>query len=391
MKVLYIANDTPMAGGGTKSLVSMLRQAARHGVDYEVVCPDDKGLTCYLRDNGIMVHVIPFRHAILPGGKSLLDKLKWLPRLIHNSWLNYKAIGRIVSIAKGFGADMIHENSSVLNIGYHAAKKLNIPDVVHIREYGDLDFNLVIPGIAKRLASNSVYPISITKDIARHRNQLDNPHAAQIYNAVMKRSDLRYNPDKKKFFLYAGRVEECKGTSELIDAYIAYAANQEPPLPLYIAGCANFPDYQEKLMSRVKKAGLDKYVKWLGERMDIADIMYDTVCTIIPSRFEGFGRVMPEAMTNGSLCIGRNTGGTKEQMDNGRRITGRDIAFAYDTVAELSGLLSEVTRVVSNANPFVEGGEFHDMILRSQSVVDALYSEESFGNRLVDFYKRVLC
>ena len=380
-----------MGGGGTKSLVSMLRQAGLNGVEYEVVCPDEKGLTLYLRGNGVKVHVIPFRHAILPLNHSLKDKFKWLPRLIHNSWLNYKAIGSIMSIAKDFGAEIIHENSSVLNVGYQAAKKLNIPDVVHIREYGDLDFNLVIPGIENRLASDSVYPISITKDIARHRNQLDNPHAAQIYNAVMKRSDLRYNPDKKMFFLYAGRVEECKGTTELIDAYIAYAVKEKTPLPLYVAGSTNFPAYQEALMSRVKKSGLDKYVKWLGERTDIADIMYETVCTIIPSRFEGFGRVMPEAMTNGSLCIGRNTGGTKEQLDNGRSITGRDIAFAYDSVPELSSLLSDVARMVSSANPFVEGGEFHEMILRSQRVVDSLYSEESFGSKLVDFYKRVLC
>lgn len=369
----------------------MLNQAGSHGVEYEVVCPDAKGLTGYLHDNGIKVHVVPFRHAILPRSKSFMDKVKWMPRLIHNSWLNYKAIGTIMSIAKEFGADMIHENSSVLNVGYQAAKKLHIPDVIHIREYGDLDFNMVIPGMAKRLASETVHTISITKDIARHRNQLDNPHAAQIYNAVMKGRDLRYNPDKKKFFLYAGRIEEFKGTTELIDAYIAYASKEESPLPLYIAGCTNFPTYQEELVTRVKKAGLDNYVKWLGERMDVADIMYETVCTIIPSRFEGFGRVMPEAMTNGSLCIGRNTGGTKEQMDNGRSITGRDIAFAYDTVSELSGLFSEVTRMVSNANPFDEGGEFHDMIMRSQRVVESLYSEESFGKKLMDFYNRILC
>ena len=59
---------------------------------------------------------------------------------------------------------------------------------------------------------------------------------------------------------------------------------------------------------------------------------------IIPSHNEGFGRCMPEAMFNGCLCIGHDTGGTKEQMDNGTEATGEDIALRYQTEDQLTDI-----------------------------------------------------
>lgn len=391
MKILYIASGTSMSGGATKSFLAMLREAKNAGIKYEIVCPDDRGLTEYLRKAGEKVHVVHFRHACLPptwGGLS--DKLKWLPRLIHNKWVNHKAKPEITKIAKDMSADLIHENSSVLDVGYHASKKLRIPDVIHIREYGDLDFKMKLPGRDNRLSDPDTYTISITKDIYEYKNQDKTSNGIQIYNGIIRSESIKYDCDKEEFFLYAGRIEPAKGVTELITSYIAYAKKTQNPIPLRIAGKTNYPSYLESEKSRLSAAGISECVDWLGEREDLGFLMSKAMATVVPSRFEALGRVMPEAMACGSLCIARNTGGSKEQMDNGRNLTGGDIAIAYETTDELAGILEEVTECVRNTNPFAEGGKYHAMIMRSQMAVTEYFSEHKFGEKLLNFYSFVV-
>lgn len=390
MKVLYIASGTGMAGGATKSFISMLSQAKSHGIEFEVVCPDEKGLTKWLRNRDIKVHVVHFRHVRLPFSRTLSDKIKWLPRLLHDSWVNFRARSAVKSIARAFAPDIIHENSSVINTGFFASKSIKVPDIVHIREYGDLDFKMILPGRNTRLHGKNTYTISITKDICRHLRQDSNPKATQIYDGIVKTSDFRLNPDKKRWFLYAGRIESAKGIDDLLEAYVEYVQKVENPLPLYVCGGCNTPGYLEKMKDYVSGQGMESKVVWLGERTDIADFMAQAAATIIPSKFEGLGRVMPEAMANGSLCIARNTGGTKEQLDNGFQFTGAPIAISYEEKSQLIDALVNVTKIFDNGEAFLPGSDLRQMIERSQASVKEFFSEERFGEKICDFYSKVL-
>lgn len=109
--------------------------------------------------------------------------------------------------------------------------------------------------------------------------------------------------------------------------------------------------------------------------------MQEATAIVIPSRFEAFGRCMAEAMFNGCLVIGKNTGGTKEQMDNGFSIEGKEIALRYETTESLSRLLAEIT---SNTNAY------RDYTLRAFHTVNQLYSTEANIQQVLDFYKNIL-
>ncbi len=390
IRVLYFASGTNMSGGASKSLLAMLRQADKEGIEYEVVCPDENGITQYLRDKGVKVHVVHYRHVRLPSADTLPNIIKWLPRLIHDYWINFKARSATLKITREYSPDIVHENSSVIDVGYRAAKKLGIPDVIHIREYGDLDFGLILPGRDKRISDPDVYTISITKDIARHKRQDIKPKGIQIYNGIVSQSQFRYNPDKKPYFLYAGRIEEAKGVTELLSAYAEYYNKVKNPIPLYLAGGCNHPSYLNAMKSLVSKKGCSDKIKWLGVRKDLADLMYDATATIIPSRFEALGRIMPEAMANGCLCVGKNTGGTKEQMDNGRDFTGKDIALRYDTDRQLIDILVDITLKTETSSPFDDGGEYERLIRNGMTAVKRFFTEESFGKELHAFYNRIM-
>ena len=103
---------------------------------------------------------------------------------------------------------------------------------------------------------------------------------------------------------------------------------------------------------------------------------------IIPSLNEGFGRCMPEAMFNGCLAIGRNTGGTLEQLNNGLKLTGQEIALRFDTNQQLTQHLIDVSsQPVDYYRPTLE---------RAFQVVNQLYSSESNVNNVYHFYKQIV-
>lgn len=390
MKVLYIASGTGMAGGATKSFISMILQVRSHGVEVEVICPDSNGLTKWLEQNGIKTHVVNFRHSKLPHFDTIGNKIKWLPRLLHDFWINYRAKSAVQKIAEKVAPDIIHENSSVLNVGFEAAKKLGIPDIIHIREYGDLDFGMKLPGRAKRLSDSNTYTISITKDIRKYLDQDKCDQSIQIYDGIMSASDFRLNINKERWLLYAGRVENAKGIDILLEVYTEYAEELENPLPLYVCGGYGDLQYFEKMKKIVGNKGLDSKVVWMGERDDLADFMYRTAATIVPSRFEGLGRILPEAMANGSLCIGHSTGGTKEQMENGYDFTGGTIAISYTEKAQLKETLLKLTKNYDDGTAFLPDGEYMKMITRAQDAVREYFSVERFGDKIMEFYDTVL-
>lgn len=390
MKVLYIASGTGMTGGATKSLIVMINEMRKRGVEVEVVCPDCDGLTQWLYEEGIKVHVARFKAVYLPPLRTISDLLKWIPRFAYNSWINYRGKSKVKHIAKQSAPDIIHENSSVINVGYHTTKAIGIPDIIHIREFGSLQHKMNVPGRNRRLQALNVYSIPITKAVKSYVGQDSNPKSTQIYDGIVQTSDFRFNENKEKWFLYAGRIESAKGISDLLAAYVDYVKASEHTYPLYVCGGCGDPAYLEKMKQFVAANNLEPYIKWMGEKTDIADFMFRTVATVMPSRCEGLGRVMPEAMTNGSLCVVRNNSGTKEQLENGIRFTGSPIAMAYEHKEELTKALLEITETVENGNAFSPNSDYRKMIERSQSAVKEYFTEESFGDKVYDFYKKIL-
>lgn len=388
MKVLYIASATVMSGGATKSLMSMISQMQHHGIEIEVVCPDDKGLTKWLQERGIRVHIKRFMAVYSPPCKNFSDLIKWVPRYLYYSLVNYRGKRSVKKVAKEFAPSIIHENTSTINVGYHAAKAMGIPYVMHIREFGPIELNMSVPGRKRRLKDHNVFSIPITKTLSKFLGQDSNPRSCQIYDGIVRSSDFRFKEDKKKWFLYAGRITEEKGISDLLEAYANYARKTTNPYPLHVCGDGDSA-YVGKMKSFVAENGIENLVVWLGEKSDIADYMAETTATIMPSRNEGLGRVMPEAMTNGSLCVVRNVTGTKEQLENGLEFTGAPIAFPYDNKEQLTQALIDITDTVEKGGAFNEGSEYRKMIERSQAAVREFFTEERSGEKVLNFYKNI--
>ena len=379
MKILYVLSGTTIYGGATKAFMNLLKGVRIMGVETCVFCPDNGGIYSELVSNGIPVSTSNFRFACWPPSRCIFDLFLFVPRLLHHVSLNIIAYYRLLHFARQERPDIIHTNVSVVDIGFKVAKKLGIPHVWHVREYGDFDFDFdfapTYASFLRKLNSEGNYCLAITNGVKEH-HKLTDRNCDVIYDGVLSEKSCRYNPHKSAYFLFAGRLEEAKGIEMCIRAYVSYYYDTKTKTELWIAGDA----IESQYFMFLKKLASGVPVKFLGMRKDIYDLMFNAKALVVPSRHEGFGFITAEAMFNGCLVIGRNTSGTKEQMDNGLRMTGKEIALRFETEEELSEQLREVDSR--------ETAAFEDMIIRGQKTAATLYSSENHIRKVWNVYTK---
>lgn len=384
MKILFVLTLTDTSGGGNKSFMRLLKRIYKD-IDARVISPDADGIAAEIAGMGIPVDVVPYEFATRPYLISLRDYLIFLPRYVRKIIKNNIAVGKISKIAQKYKPDLIHTNASVCDVGIRSARRVKIPHVLHIREYGEPDVKLHIYGIERRIKGPYAHSITITEDIARYYDILDSSTNRVIYNPVADESLFGYETPKESYFFYAGRIEAQKGVEELIDAYIEYRRRYNSKTALKLAGlfsARHQQPFKARLDSKIRQAGLSDSVEWLGKIDNVSDYMSKAVATVIPSPYEAFGRVMPEALSNGSLVIGRDTAGTHEQFENGLRITGGEIGIRYrDTKSLADSLYTAET---------MKPKDRKSIVMRGQTAVRALYTDTASSTAVKEFFNDII-
>ena len=396
MNVAFVLHQTNPANGAARSFLVMLKGLMQQGdgrqdslsVSPFVILPERNGLYLELEQAGVPVFTTTYKYNTYPDTTTWKDVALFLPRLIARLYVNRRAAKVIAHYLADKHIDLVHTNVSVCGVGYEAARLLGVPHVYHIREYGDKDFHYhyfpTRQAFLRRLDAPRSYTVFITKAIQQHFHQEGKAESRVIYNGICSRqaSFLDSKDSGKDYFLYVGTVIPPKGLYELLTAYRQYKAVTSSLLPLYVVGNTDDKSYFKKLQQYIADHSLNDDIKFLGVSKDVAPLMRQARAIIIPSLNEAFGRCMAEAMFNGCLCIGRNTSGTKEQLDNGVQHSGEEIALRYDTEDQLATLLSQVSSA--------DAGDYLPMRERAFNVVNSLYSSEAHVDYMLNFYQTIV-
>lgn len=279
-------------------------------------------------------------------------------------------------IAKKINPDFIHSNSSNSLLGYKLAERLGVQHFWHIREYGDLDCgksffpskDLFIRRIKKEFNNN----IFITPLIREHFKSPRNSRV--IYDGVVE-STARPMLDihKKKQILFVGRLFEKKGVSMVINAFSKSLAPRYG-YKLILAGDGDAP-YVNYLKDLVNRLNMRDNVTFLGYVKNVDRIMQESHAQIVASDFEAFGFITAEAMYNGCLVIGRNTAGTKLQMDNVEMVTKNICSLRFNDIDDLIAAINKSldSELAININEI-------------QSAVCDLYDIEKSAQFVLNYY-----
>lgn len=373
MKILYITHLTEK-NGATTALCNIMRGMLDRGVDIGLIVPNTEGFICdEARRMGIKILCnYPYPWAKIKGQLSL--KL-WLIT-------QYK----IYELIKTFKPDIVHCNTGVIDYPIFGCLLTKTPMVWHLREYINKDFGLTVTGGMKLhnliMKIPYVHCIAITKGVFDYFS-LSKKKDIVIYDGVIlgneKHQIVCDNLYNQPYFLYVGTFTEGKGAHVIFEQFGKVHAIH-PEIQIYLA-CRydESSDYYTKCWSIAKEKKFEKNIRFLGYRTDVYELMTHAIALIVPSRFEGFGFVTVEAMYNGCLVIGRNTGGTKEQFEKGLTESGSEIGLRFNHDDELPNLMLKAINE-----------DFQDIKKKARSVVMNNYTSKNNVEQIYKYYIDIL-
>ena len=321
MKILYIANRAEIFSGGEISLLELLWALDRTRYEPVVLVPGEGDLAERIRAMGIEVRVWD-----MPSARTLN-----LPRLREKAW-------ELAGITAETGADIMHANG-IRSCFYAslASKNSTAALIWHVRE--SCRDNFFYDWF---LASRSSAIICVSKGVARERFSRipvakDKIHV--IYNGV---DSERFSRDggqraivRKKFGIagadillgMAGLVEPLKGHELLLRAFKDISI-KFPSLKLVVAGKTLDAVYERKLKGMAGDMIASGNVIFAGQRDDMNAMLSALDVLVLPSRREGFSRVVLEAMACSLPVIASDVSGNNEAVINGE--TGLLVPFGDD-------------------------------------------------------------
>lgn len=203
-----------------------------------------------------------------------------------------------------------------------------------------------------------------------------------IYNAIDVNKYV--NTEKEKNFnknnIIIGNVArfipEVKGQDILMNA-IEILKKSRPNIKCIFAGA---PDEKHKkdfkqTQKKVIKCGLEKNITMLGNVLDIPKFLKGIDIFVLPSRLEGFGISLLEAMCMGIPCIASRLDGPEEILEFGKR--GK--LFEPQNPAALATLIDQVIENYDEEKSIAE---------KNAQFVRTTYSIDEMCNKLVDLYFR---
>jgi len=113
-----------------------------------------------------------------------------------------------------------------------------------------------------------------------------------------------------------GHFAEVKGWDIAVEAF-AKVNKQHPNTRLLLVGKTTSQSFYNKILMLIKNNGLEGSVIFAGNRSDIPDILNASDLFVFPSRSEGAGAALIEAMAAGLPCVATNTGGIPGIIENG--------------------------------------------------------------------------
>lgn len=193
-------------------------------------------------------------------------------------------------------------------------------------------------------------------------------------NREKVRSELGIDNDEI-VFITTGRASKYKRFDYIIDAiYIAMKNNNIRMVKFVFAG--DGPEF-EKLNKKVVELGLQNYVKLLGFRNDIPNLLCASDCAIHASLGEGFSLSILEYMSAGLVVLVPNIPSVSQAIDDG--LTG----YVYDDTS-VKGLTDQIIRVIQDKDIRKQIG------FNAKEKVDNIYTMERCEKEFTETIKPYL-
>jgi glycosyltransferase involved in cell wall biosynthesis len=321
--LLYVITKSELGGaqGHVYDLIKSLHQ------DYEIhLAVGTPGLlTDKVADLGVKVHII----------SSLQRRI--------NPSSDLRAIKQCVDIVKLVKPDLIHCHSSKAGVVARLAAWIcRVPVIFTAHGWGfdprspRLQRNIAL-GIEKILAPISTKIICVSesdRQLAISLKVTAPELVVTIHNGITNEIVPTASPERQpaKLIMVARFNRSQKDQHTLMQAI----AKLENPIELVFVGTG--PDWDES-KKMAKDLNIDDRVAFLGDRLDVPDLLADAQIFVLSTHYEGAPISILEAMRCGLPIIATNVNGIPEQVTD--RVTG--LLVPHQDVNALSNAIANLT------------------------------------------------
>ena len=213
----------------------------------------------------------------------------------------------------------------------------------------------VVVCVSNRLADDVAANLSVDRSVI-----LVIPDAYDDHTYRFSRRTMRATEDPVRI-VCVGRLEPPKGPDILVEA-MALLRDAATPVRLALVGGGSL---DRQLRSRVERLGLGDRVDFTGPLPPdrIAHVLADADLYVQPSRREGFGVALVEAMATGLPAVATASGGPADIVGpgDGMLVQPGDAAALAEGIAEVVGRLGDfdsaaiAERIASRFSPAIVG------------------------------------
>jgi glycosyltransferase involved in cell wall biosynthesis len=258
---------------------------------------------------------------------------------------------QLVKITDEFQPDLVYSNTSIISIGSVLAKKMRLPHVWHVREFGDLDYNFeYLPGrkqvIKQMFGSDHV--IFVSKSLQEHWFQNDTGNSSVVYNGLVRTTySERVYPVHAFRFGILGAIVPGKGQAVAIKA-LSLLSKKYPGITLQLFGNIVDKEYYKEIEHAASALGCSANIVFKAFEED-QDLIYSNLDVLLNcSVMEGFGRTIVEAMNRGIPVIANASGGPLEIIEHNQtgllyRHSAESLAVCMEQLMEDKNLYERIS------------------------------------------------
>lgn len=304
MRILYVI--TGLGNGGAERVVcDLANEMFKKGHDVKIIYLTGDALTKpdYKEIELIKANLNDFK-SLLPTYVRLVKIIrKFRPDVVHSHMVHANILMRLVRITAPIKklictAHNSNEGGALRMLSYRVTHNLaNISTNVSQEATEEFEGMGAVPNNGMQTVYNGI-------DLERF-NRI--PEARE---KLEKELDLT---EGCRIILAVGRFNEQKDYPNLLKAISSLKKETTYLFKVVIAGDGELRNLIEDMIGSL---GLEKEVVLLGRRSDIPELMSAADLFVLPSKYEGFGLVVAEAMACECLVVATDCGGVAEVLSN---------------------------------------------------------------------------
>lgn len=338
MNVLFVTHYSSLYGANF-SMIQLILELREKGVNCTVMMPADdvvKGLPLWEKLDALG---IPYVKAKVKTIKS--DRWKKVaPKYFYAHALYSDVYDKIA----GKKFDIVHTNTSVIDVGTYIARRTGAKHVWHLREFGDLDYGLLTPfgkWFQRIIYGGGNTFVAISRKICDHyKKYLGSQDIRVIYNGVKPLPMRRPSDDGVVRFCIVGMMQESKRQLDVVKAVAELRQRGADGFHVSIIG-DGVESYERSVRDYISSNDLASYVTMTGRRENVPELLTKMDVGITASSHEAFGRVTVEYMMAGLAVIASDGGASTEIIDDG------DTGLIYRS-GEISELADKMQSLIDN-------------------------------------------